>query len=132
VDGERFQLLVQVPANARATIRLPRATLATTTEGGQPIEGVKDLLGLRQDGDAVVVEVGSGEYRFASIVKKEGRGSLRISTNHGLRGLDGYETAVRRRTRARPAGEASRSLGQVTVAGVRHHRPHRLTPATVA
>ena len=69
LDAGRFELTVQVPPNTRATIRLPRATLATTTEGGQPIERVKDLLASRQDKDDVVVEVGSGEYRFASTLK---------------------------------------------------------------
>ncbi len=66
VEGGRFELIVQVPPNTRATIRLPRATLTSTTEGGRPIESAKDLLARRQDQDDVVVEVGSGEYRFAS------------------------------------------------------------------
>jgi alpha-L-rhamnosidase len=66
LDAGRFELTVQVPPNTRATIRLPRATLTSVTEGGQPIESVKDLLARRQDKDDVVVEVGSGEYRFAS------------------------------------------------------------------
>jgi alpha-L-rhamnosidase len=70
LEGEQFQLTVQVPPNTRATIRLPRATLATTTEGGQPIEGATDLLERRQDKDDVVIEVGSGEYRFTSTSKK--------------------------------------------------------------
>jgi alpha-L-rhamnosidase len=66
LEGGRFELAVQVPPNTRATIRLPRATLTSTTEGGQPIESAKDLVARRQDKDDVVVEVGSGEYRFAS------------------------------------------------------------------
>jgi alpha-L-rhamnosidase len=70
LDGERFQLVAQIPANTRATIRLPRAMLATTTESGQPLDSAKDLLARRQDKDDVVVEVGSGEYRFASTFKK--------------------------------------------------------------
>ncbi len=69
LDARRFELTVQVPPNTRATIRLPRTTLTSVTEGGQPIERVKDLLARRQDKDDVVVEVGSGEYRFASTVK---------------------------------------------------------------
>jgi alpha-L-rhamnosidase len=70
LDGEKFQLTVRIPPNTRATVRLPRTTLATTTEGGQPVERAKDLLMRRQDQDAVVLEVGSGEYRFESVFKK--------------------------------------------------------------
>ena len=70
LDAGRFELTVHVPPNTRATIRLPRSTLTSITEGGQPIESVKDLLARRQDKDDVVLEVGSGEYRFASTVRK--------------------------------------------------------------
>ncbi len=55
-QGE-FVLSIEVPANTRATVRLPKAMLADVRESGKAIEG-------RQDGDAVVIEVGSGKYRF--------------------------------------------------------------------
>ena len=63
-DGT-FDLAVEVPPNTRATVRLPKAQLASVTEGGQPLAGVAGVSGPKQDGDAVVVEVGSGSYRFA-------------------------------------------------------------------
>ncbi len=63
-DGA-FTLEVEVPANTRATVRLPRAHLASVTEGGQPLAGASGISGPKQDGDTVVVEVGSGAYRFA-------------------------------------------------------------------
>jgi alpha-L-rhamnosidase len=56
VDG-KFSLDVEIPANTRATIRLPKAQLAGITKE----EGITAL---RQEGDAVVVEAGSGQYRF--------------------------------------------------------------------
>jgi alpha-L-rhamnosidase len=62
-DG-KFELAVEVPANTRATVRLPKAQLAGVTEGGQALAGGGVIAGARQDGDAVVVEVGSGQYRF--------------------------------------------------------------------
>jgi alpha-L-rhamnosidase len=62
-DG-RFALAVDVPPNTRATIRLPGARLAAVTEGGRPLAGADGAKGQRQDGDAVVVEVGSGRYAF--------------------------------------------------------------------
>jgi alpha-L-rhamnosidase len=63
-DGT-FELLIEVPANARATVRLPRATLASVSEGGKPLAGGDGIAGQAQDGDSVVVDVGSGQYRFA-------------------------------------------------------------------
>jgi alpha-L-rhamnosidase len=63
-DGA-FELRVEVPANTRATVRLPNARMAAVTEGGQALANGNGMGTPRQDGDAVVVEVGSGAYRFA-------------------------------------------------------------------
>jgi alpha-L-rhamnosidase len=63
-DG-KFELAVEVPANTRATVRLPKAQLASVTEGGQVLAGGSVVSRARQDNDAVVVEIGSGQYRFA-------------------------------------------------------------------
>src|SRR5262249_35249271 len=57
-DG-RFELAVEIPPNTRATVRLPRATLAQVKESGAP------LTGATQDGPTVVVTLGSGKYVFA-------------------------------------------------------------------
>jgi alpha-L-rhamnosidase len=63
-DG-RFELVVEVPVNTRATVRLPGATLANVTESGRALAGGSEMAGSRQDGEVVVVEVGSGRYSFA-------------------------------------------------------------------
>jgi len=62
-DG-KFTLSVEVPPNATATVRLPNAKLEQVTEGQKPLSNRPDLLGARQSGDAVLVEVGSGSYVF--------------------------------------------------------------------
>jgi alpha-L-rhamnosidase len=62
-DGT-FDLRVEVPANTHATVRLPTAQIGNVTEGGQPLTAVKGVRA-KQDGDTVVVDVGSGAYRFA-------------------------------------------------------------------
>ncbi len=62
-DG-KFDLNVEVPANTRATVRLPKAQLAGVTESGQALANGNGITGSRQDGDFVVVDVGSGAYRF--------------------------------------------------------------------
>jgi alpha-L-rhamnosidase len=63
-DG-RFELTVEVPANTRATVRLPGATHQEVTESGKPIADIEGVSGLRQEGDSVVVQVGSGKYKFS-------------------------------------------------------------------
>jgi alpha-L-rhamnosidase len=63
-DG-RFELSVEVPPNTRATVRLPKARLDGVTEAGKALTEGNGVTGRRQDGDVVVVEVGSGQYRFA-------------------------------------------------------------------
>ncbi len=63
-DG-RFELAISVPPNTRATVRLPKAQLAGVTEAGQALAKGNGITDSRQDGDAVIVEVGSGDYRFA-------------------------------------------------------------------
>jgi alpha-L-rhamnosidase len=68
-DG-RFELAVEVPANTKATVRLPKAQLAGVTEGGRALVIVSGVTGVRQDGDVVVVEVGSGQYRFGYAMAK--------------------------------------------------------------
>jgi alpha-L-rhamnosidase len=67
-DG-KFTLSVEVPPNATATVRLPNAKLEQVTEGQKPLSNRPDLLGARQSGDAVLVEVGSGSYVFISAVR---------------------------------------------------------------
>jgi alpha-L-rhamnosidase len=61
----RFSLAISVPANTRATVRLPFADMEKVRESNQPLSKAKGISSVRQDGDAVVVEVGSGSYVFA-------------------------------------------------------------------
>jgi alpha-L-rhamnosidase len=70
LKDSKFELAVEIPANTRATVRLPKAQLAGVTEGGQALAGGSVVTGARQDGDAVVVEIGSGQYRFAYPIGK--------------------------------------------------------------
>ncbi len=65
LNNGRFELVITVPPNTRATVRLPRAVLANVTESGQPLSAVQGVAGPRQEGGTVVLETGSGEYRFS-------------------------------------------------------------------
>jgi alpha-L-rhamnosidase len=65
LDGPLFALAVEIPANTTATIRLPGSRLADVTEGGRPLASGNGIAASRQDGPDVVIETGSGQYRFA-------------------------------------------------------------------
>jgi alpha-L-rhamnosidase len=63
-DGA-FELAVEVPPNTQATVRLPDGELAAVKESGRALAAGDGIAGARQEGDSVVVEIGSGQYRFA-------------------------------------------------------------------
>ena len=64
IDGPAFELAVEIPANTTATIRLPGARLADVTAGGRPLVTGDGIITSRQDGLDVLIEAGSGSYRF--------------------------------------------------------------------
>jgi alpha-L-rhamnosidase len=66
LEGGRFALDVEVPPNTTASVRVPAARIPAVTESGRPLAAVNGIAGARQDGDAVVVDVGSGRYAFIS------------------------------------------------------------------
>jgi len=68
-DGQ-FELAVEIPPNTSARVWLPGATLASVTEGGQALAAGAGITDPRQEGRAVIVEVGSGQYRFAYTMGK--------------------------------------------------------------
>ena len=64
VDGQ-FRLDAAIPPNTHATVRLPHATLARVTESGRALDAAGGVRRAFQEGETVIVEVGSGQYRFA-------------------------------------------------------------------
>jgi alpha-L-rhamnosidase len=64
-DAGSLRVDVRIPPNARATVRLPAASLAQVLEGGAAVRGRAGVSSAAQDGDAVVVQVGSGDYTFS-------------------------------------------------------------------
>jgi alpha-L-rhamnosidase len=69
VEGNNFSLSVTVPVNSRATVYLPNTSEETVRENGTPVQGRKDLLIKGKDGDYLMIEVGSGAYKFTSVLK---------------------------------------------------------------
>ena len=70
IEGRAFELAVEIPPNTTATVRLPDAPLAEVTEGGRALAAGSGIVSWRQDGPTVVVEAGSGLYRFAYTLAK--------------------------------------------------------------
>ena len=58
-------MTVIVPPNTRATVHLPGARLEQVREGSSPLASTSGVARSTQDGETVVVEVGSGSYAFA-------------------------------------------------------------------
>ena len=70
LEGGRFVLDVEVPPNTTARVRVPAGSASAVTESGRPLAAGNGIAAFRQDGDAVVVEVGSGRYAFASTMAR--------------------------------------------------------------
>jgi alpha-L-rhamnosidase len=64
--GRRLSLEVVVPANTTATVCIPAHGLAGVTASGRSLEQANGVKFLRQENHRVVVEVGSGIYKFVS------------------------------------------------------------------
>ncbi|HEY3113239.1 MAG TPA: glycoside hydrolase family 78 protein [Gemmatimonadaceae bacterium] len=64
IDGDRLRVTARVPANTRATVRLPDARLEQVRENGSALASTLGVTRAVQSGDTVVVEIGSGNYDF--------------------------------------------------------------------
>jgi alpha-L-rhamnosidase len=77
--GDLFRLTVTIPANTRATVRLPGAEQDKVTENAIPLSEIRGVAGYSERERTVTVDVGSGEYSFeyespdlAAVIKSEG------------------------------------------------------------
>ncbi|MFZ1771699.1 MAG: alpha-L-rhamnosidase C-terminal domain-containing protein, partial [Caldilinea sp.] len=59
-----MRLSVSAPANGAARVRLPHARLDQVTEGGVMLAMAEGCVHSQQEAEAVVVEVGAGDYTF--------------------------------------------------------------------
>lgn len=64
ITGGKLTYQIQVPPNTTATVFLPKAKLADVTESGKILSKATGVTQSRQQGEVVVVEVGSGQYEF--------------------------------------------------------------------
>jgi alpha-L-rhamnosidase len=70
MNADKFELAIEIPANTTATVRLPKTQLASVSENGQPLVSGNGIISLKQNGDSVIIEIGSGKYRFNSTMTK--------------------------------------------------------------
>jgi len=66
--GDQILLEVVVPANTTALVRFPAKDTASITESGEPIEKVAGVKCLEMENGKASFEVGSGTYKFTSLV----------------------------------------------------------------
>jgi alpha-L-rhamnosidase len=64
LGGQKMTVKIEIPPNTTATVRLPRARLKGVRESGKPLNRSASVTNTVQDGNAVVMRVGSGRYSF--------------------------------------------------------------------
>jgi alpha-L-rhamnosidase len=64
LDGKAMTVRVEIPPNTTAAVKLSSAGLADITEGGKPLGDAEGIAKTRQEGDTVVIHIGSGRYLF--------------------------------------------------------------------
>ena len=66
VSGDCFKLVVEIPPNTKATVMVPAQGVENITESGYPLANHKHVRVIRDYGNHVELEVGSGNYTFVS------------------------------------------------------------------
>jgi len=61
---DRFSIVITIPANTHATAILPHAKLEEVRESGKAVTSVKEIKYYKQNGDSVMLTLGSGHYQF--------------------------------------------------------------------
>ena len=67
LDGNNFQLEVEIPANTTALIRIPAAENTEVLESGAPISSDSTIQILSRENGLIDLEVPSGRYRFETM-----------------------------------------------------------------
>ncbi|MCD9024232.1 alpha-L-rhamnosidase [Cohnella silvisoli] len=62
-----LQLDVSIPVNTSATVYVPAIDTNNILESGQPLNQINEITLLRQDGKYLLLQIGSGNYRFSIV-----------------------------------------------------------------
>jgi len=71
LNGSKLTMEVTIPPNATATIRVPTTDAAQVQESGSPVTKAEGIKILRSESGALLLEVGSGTYRFTAPFAKQ-------------------------------------------------------------
>lgn len=66
IKNQAFYLNVEIPVNTTAEIWLPAKDIQNVTEGGKPVQQVRDIQFLKNEDGYAVYVTGSGSYEFRS------------------------------------------------------------------
>jgi len=66
IKDKTLTLKIEIPPNTTATVKLPLVVLTDVTEGGKPLSKANGIVDMLQQEDAVVIQIGSGQYVFKS------------------------------------------------------------------
>lgn len=70
VEGDRFELGIDIPPNTTATVYVPAEGGGGISEGGNPVEQAEGVEILRMEEGEAVLTVGSGRYEFVGRVAR--------------------------------------------------------------
>jgi alpha-L-rhamnosidase len=73
-EGDKLTMEVTIPANTTATVYVPAKDAASVTESGKPAVNAIGVKFLRMENSAAVYAVGSGVYRFQSVLSENVKG----------------------------------------------------------
>ncbi len=66
IKNNRMEVIVEVPPNTRASVRLPNANLTEVMEGEEVLQSVSEILWVKEvEKEGVFLELGSGVYSFS-------------------------------------------------------------------
>jgi alpha-L-rhamnosidase len=65
MEGDHLLMLVEIPANTRASIFLPASSVDAITEDGKPLNAIREIVVKGSEDGYVQVEAGSGIYHFS-------------------------------------------------------------------
>jgi alpha-L-rhamnosidase len=69
LEDDDFQLAVTIPANTEGIVHLPARSVDDITERGQPLSHIEGIREVRQEGETVILTLGSGQYQFRSKIR---------------------------------------------------------------
>ncbi len=65
LENNKFQLSVTIPPNTEGVVRLPAQSVADISEQGEGLSQVTGVREVQQEGETVILTVGSGQYDFS-------------------------------------------------------------------